>query len=97
MSDDIFDSVIHIESNFITQGAEEGKRAGEQAGYEEGRSLGYRKGFDVSREFASYYGQVQAWLHLSSLFPDKFPARYVSVRSSLSKPYIADSLLTAVH
>eukprot|EP01113_Clastostelium_recurvatum_P047493 TRINITY_DN8482_c0_g1_i1.p1 TRINITY_DN8482_c0_g1~~TRINITY_DN8482_c0_g1_i1.p1 ORF type:complete len:135 (-),score=16.79 TRINITY_DN8482_c0_g1_i1:151-555(-) len=59
--DDLFDSVLHVESDMMNKGYKEGMAHGRTSGLSEGRELGLKKGFELGSEIGYYVAWVQMW------------------------------------
>ncbi len=77
MSDDLFDSLLHLEEHFVQQGIESGRQHAEQAAYRSGFELGQKKGSEIGEELGYYFGCVTLWLELANKHPDLFAGKRV--------------------
>ncbi|KAK4201417.1 hypothetical protein QBC40DRAFT_339062 [Triangularia verruculosa] len=59
--DDPFDSLLHLESQFYTEGYNQGAADGVLAGRIEGRQLGLEKGYQKFLEAGRLYGRAIVW------------------------------------
>ncbi|KAK4174918.1 hypothetical protein QBC36DRAFT_217358, partial [Triangularia setosa] len=83
--DDPFDSLLHLESQFYTEGYNQGAVDGVLAGRTEGRQLGLEKGYQKFLEAGRLYGRALVWANRlparssSSLPPAPSPQKLPAV------------------
>ena len=58
MSDDLLDSVLHLEEDSYQAGFDEGKADGAEAGYAEGLTFGIEKGYQKALEMGKLHGRA---------------------------------------
>ena len=61
MEDDLFDSVLNLESQFYNEGYALGVVDGTRAGHIEGRLFGLEKGFEKFLEMGKLHGRSSVW------------------------------------
>ncbi|KAK4680390.1 hypothetical protein QC764_212665 [Podospora pseudoanserina] len=76
-AEDPFDSLLHLETQFYTEGYNQGAADGVLAGRTEGRQLGLEKGYQKFLEAGRLYGRALVWANRlpnrSSPPPSKSP------------------------
>ncbi|KAK0708749.1 hypothetical protein B0T21DRAFT_267370, partial [Apiosordaria backusii] len=83
---DPFDSLLHLESQFYTEGYNQGAADGVLAGRTEGRQLGLEKGYQKFLEAGRLYGRAIVWAN-------RLPSRSSSSSSPQVSPLSAVSTI----